>query len=84
MSASSSSLKLKVSDAQTVAGTRTNDLQRALLIYKELQFLITWVGHATVLIELDGVRVITDPVLRNHVGFLIRLRDANAWVQEGL
>jgi len=34
--------------------------------------LITWVGHATALIELDGVRIITDPVLRNRIGFLIR------------
>jgi L-ascorbate metabolism protein UlaG (beta-lactamase superfamily) len=34
--------------------------------------LITWVGHATALIEIDGVRIITDPVLRNRVGFLIR------------
>ena len=34
--------------------------------------MITWIGHATALIELDGVRIITDPVLRDRVGFLIR------------
>jgi L-ascorbate metabolism protein UlaG (beta-lactamase superfamily) len=34
---------------------------------------ITWLGHATVLIEMDGHRVITDPVLRNRVGPLVRL-----------
>jgi L-ascorbate metabolism protein UlaG (beta-lactamase superfamily) len=34
---------------------------------------ITWLGHATVLIELDGHRVITDPALRNRVGPLIRI-----------
>src|SRR3954453_12360487 len=28
---------------------------------------ITYVGHATVLIELDGVRVLTDPLLRGRV-----------------
>ncbi len=34
---------------------------------------ITYVGHATVLIELGGVRVLTDPVLRSHVlGFIRR------------
>jgi L-ascorbate metabolism protein UlaG (beta-lactamase superfamily) len=33
---------------------------------------VTYVGHATVLIELDGVRLLTDPVLRRHVGPLIR------------
>lgn len=31
----------------------------------------TWVGHATVLLELDGVRLLTDPVLRRHVGPLV-------------
>ncbi len=33
---------------------------------------VTYVGHATVLIELDGVRLLTDPVLRRHVGPLVR------------
>jgi L-ascorbate metabolism protein UlaG (beta-lactamase superfamily) len=31
---------------------------------------ITWVGHATVLIDLDGTRLLTDPVLRNRVAHL--------------
>lgn len=33
---------------------------------------VTWGGHATVLIELDGVRLVTDPVLRNRVVHLRR------------
>jgi L-ascorbate metabolism protein UlaG (beta-lactamase superfamily) len=33
---------------------------------------VTWLGHATVLIELDGVRLITDPVLGPRVAFLRR------------
>jgi L-ascorbate metabolism protein UlaG (beta-lactamase superfamily) len=33
---------------------------------------VTYVGHATVLIELDGVQLITDPVLRGRVGPLRR------------
>ncbi|MGH2477313.1 MAG: MBL fold metallo-hydrolase, partial [Candidatus Limnocylindrales bacterium] len=33
---------------------------------------ITWVGHATVLIELDGVRILTDPFLRDRLGPLRR------------
>ena len=32
----------------------------------------TFVGHSTVLLELDGVRVLTDPLLRLRVGALIR------------
>ena len=33
---------------------------------------LTWVGHSTVLINLDGVRLLTDPVLRNRVAHLRR------------
>lgn len=33
---------------------------------------VTWGGHATVLIELDGVRLLTDPVLRSRVIHLRR------------
>jgi L-ascorbate metabolism protein UlaG (beta-lactamase superfamily) len=33
---------------------------------------LTWVGHATVVIDLDGVRLLTDPLLRNHSGPLRR------------
>ena len=33
---------------------------------------VTWLGHATVLIELAGVRLITDPVLRQRVAHLRR------------
>jgi L-ascorbate metabolism protein UlaG (beta-lactamase superfamily) len=34
---------------------------------------ITWLGHATVLLEMDGVRLLTDPVLGRHIGPLIRV-----------
>lgn len=34
---------------------------------------ITWIGHSTVLLELDGVRVLTDPVFRNRVAHLRRV-----------
>jgi L-ascorbate metabolism protein UlaG (beta-lactamase superfamily) len=33
---------------------------------------LTWVGHATVLLELGGVRLLTDPLLRSHLGHLRR------------
>lgn len=39
---------------------------------KSTQNRITYVGHATLLIEIDGVRFLTDPLLRNRVGFLQR------------
>jgi L-ascorbate metabolism protein UlaG (beta-lactamase superfamily) len=33
---------------------------------------LTWLGHSTVLIELDGVRLLTDPLLRGRVAHLRR------------
>ena len=33
---------------------------------------LTWLGHATVLLELGGARLLTDPVLRARVGHLRR------------
>jgi L-ascorbate metabolism protein UlaG (beta-lactamase superfamily) len=36
---------------------------------------VTWLGHATTLIELDRVRVLTDPVLGKRVGPLVRIAE---------
>jgi len=33
---------------------------------------LTYVGHATVLVEMDGVRLLTDPILRNRVSGIRR------------
>lgn len=33
---------------------------------------ITYIGHATLLIDQEGVRILTDPILRNRVLFLCR------------
>jgi L-ascorbate metabolism protein UlaG (beta-lactamase superfamily) len=33
---------------------------------------LTWLGHSTVLLELDGVRLLTDPLLRSRVAHLRR------------
>jgi len=34
---------------------------------------VTWLGHSTVLLELDGVRLVTDPVLRGRLAHLRRV-----------
>jgi L-ascorbate metabolism protein UlaG (beta-lactamase superfamily) len=39
---------------------------------------ITYVGHATVLVELDGVRILTDPILRRRVVHLRMLHEPPA------
>ncbi len=33
---------------------------------------LTWIGHATVVIETGEVRIVTDPVLRTRVAHLVR------------
>ena len=35
--------------------------------------LIDWLGHATVRIELGGIRILTDPAIRPRVGPLVRM-----------
>jgi L-ascorbate metabolism protein UlaG (beta-lactamase superfamily) len=35
---------------------------------------VTWIGHATVLVEVGGVRVLTDPALTSRLGHLRRHR----------
>jgi len=37
---------------------------------------VTFLGHSTVVVEMDGVRLITDPILRNRVTFLRRIGPA--------
>lgn len=34
---------------------------------------ITWIGHGTVLVEIDGVRLVTDPLLRPRMAHLRRV-----------
>ena len=41
---------------------------------------LTWLGHSTVVVELDGMRLVTDPVLRRRVAHL--RRDAPALTPE--
>ncbi len=45
---------------------------------------LTYVGHATVLIEMDGIRLLTDPILRNRVsGIRRQTRSVNpAWQRD--
>lgn len=33
---------------------------------------VTWLGHATVVVDIDGVRIVSDPLLRRHNGILRR------------
>lgn len=45
---------------------------------------IAYVGHATVVVDLDGVRLITDPLLRNRVAHLRRTAPVDPDARRGL
>jgi L-ascorbate metabolism protein UlaG (beta-lactamase superfamily) len=62
----SASIPLSRQVEEAVPGDETRRAERGVL-------RITWVGHSTVLIELDGVRLVTDPVLRNRLAHLRRV-----------
>ncbi len=45
---------------------------------------IVWLGHGTVLIDVDGVRLLTDPLLRNRVTLLRRTSPVDASPVDGI
>jgi L-ascorbate metabolism protein UlaG (beta-lactamase superfamily) len=45
---------------------------------------IEYVGHATVFVDLDGVRLLTDPLLRNRVAHLRRSTPVSARTRRGV
>ncbi len=45
---------------------------------------IEYVGHATVVVDLDGVRLLTDPLLRNRVAHLRRSTPVSARTRRGV
>ena len=45
---------------------------------------IEYVGHATVVVDLDGVRLLTDPLLRNRVAHLRRVVPVDADSRRGI
>lgn len=45
---------------------------------------ITWLGHATTVIDVDGVRLLTDPLLRNRVTHLRRAWPADKAALRGV
>jgi L-ascorbate metabolism protein UlaG (beta-lactamase superfamily) len=45
---------------------------RCYFVIMQPEFNITWVGHATTLVEVDGFQLITDPILTSRVAHLRR------------
>jgi L-ascorbate metabolism protein UlaG (beta-lactamase superfamily) len=40
---------------------------------RDAPLAVTWLGHSSTLIELDGVRLMTDPILGQRIGPLVRI-----------
>ena len=43
-----------------------------------MPIVVTWLGHSTVVLDLDGVRIVSDPLVRAHNGILRRRGDRPA------
>jgi L-ascorbate metabolism protein UlaG (beta-lactamase superfamily) len=54
----------------TGPGAPEDDEGRGDLVTR--QFSIAWLGHSTVMLDLDGIRLLTDPLLRRNAGALRR------------
>ncbi|MBX7225003.1 MAG: MBL fold metallo-hydrolase [Chitinophagales bacterium] len=54
------------------ADTYIPEVDKSKKILHEKKDFIMWLGHATFLIQVDGIRIITDPVLDNISFFLKR------------
>jgi L-ascorbate metabolism protein UlaG (beta-lactamase superfamily) len=63
-----------MTDAETEAATTAQFQPRREPVTSDSEppLRLTWLGHATMLIELEGARVMTDPVLRPWIGPLRR------------
>lgn len=47
-----------------------------------MTFCVTWLGHSSVVLDLDGVRLVVDPLVQRHAGILRRRGDQpvmSAW-----
>ena len=70
LAAAAAWLTVSALDKQSRTGARRAGVRRAEPSVSRTR--VTWLGHATVLIELGGVRLLTDPVLRARVVHLRR------------
>lgn len=59
--------------AQGEGGVRTMGTHRARMYGRPIGATVTYAGHATVVLDLPAGRLVTDPVLRDRIGYLQRI-----------
>jgi len=62
---------------------RGGALQRPdLLRHENSEFQVTWIGHASFLIQTEGINVLVDPVWSNWLGFIKRVRHPGLAIED--
>ena len=61
---------------------QVEDKQLEILHAGQKDFTITWIGHSTFLIQLDGLTIVTDPVWAKSMGFSERLEEPGLSIDE--
>lgn len=56
--------------------------QQALLNSDHQELTITWIGHSTFLIQIDGLTIVTDPVWAKQMGFSRRMEEPGLSLDE--
>lgn len=56
--------------------------QQALLNSDHRELTITWIGHSTFLIQIDGLTIVTDPVWAKQMGFSRRMEEPGLSLDE--
>ncbi|TWI54078.1 MBL fold metallo-hydrolase [Halalkalibacter nanhaiisediminis] len=56
--------------------------QVRLLQENRTQFSLTWIGHSTFLIQMNGLNILTDPVWANRMGFQKRLTNPGLAIEQ--
>ncbi len=71
----------KVKDLSFRIG-QADQKQQALLASNQSDLTITWIGHATFLIQIAGLTIVTDPVWAKQMGFARRLEEPGLSLDE--
>jgi len=73
--------KQKVKDL-SVQIPQIDDKQLSYIQTNRSEQAITWIGHATFLIQMGGLNIVTDPVWASRMGFQRRLTDPGISLQD--